>query len=130
VTGGAHRRAGSLSPLASSTHSHAGEGLTREASVARPLLAQGVTTLFVNPLTSDDLATQRALRGGARRQRGATDRARAGARPSWHADRVATADELSNARARAAAMEQGAFGLSSGLFYALAASRRPRRSST
>ena len=44
-------------------HSHAGEGLTREGlEQARPLLAQGVTTLFVNPDGGGpiDLATQRA----------------------------------------------------------------------
>ena len=106
-------------------HSHAGEGLTREGlEQARPLLAQGVTTLFVNPDGGGpiDLATQRA-RFEARRLgvnvaqligHGQVREAVMGM-----ADRAATADELSKMRALVQrAMEQGAFGLSSGLFYA------------
>src|SRR5690606_24731161 len=39
-----------LAPGFIDVHSHAGGGLTRQSlSAARPLLAQGVTTVFINP---------------------------------------------------------------------------------
>jgi N-acyl-D-amino-acid deacylase len=105
-------------------HSHAGEGLTRaDLRQGRPLLAQGITTIVANPDGGGptDLARQReelergglgpnvALligHGSVRRavMRGET--------------RAPTDDELGRMRALVReAMEQGAYGLSSGLFY-------------
>lgn len=106
-------------------HSHAAGGLATEAlSRAYPLLAQGVTTVFVNPDGGGpvDLATQRdsLLRHGLGVNvaqltgHGSIRRAVIG-----QDDRAPTAEELDRMRALAReAMEQGAFGLSSGLFYA------------
>ena len=106
-------------------HSHAGPGLASEAlSAARPLLAQGVTTVLVNPDGGGpvDLAAQRASllehglgvniaqlvpHGSIRREVIGSD------------DRAPTAAELDRMRALTRmGMELGAFGLSSGLFYA------------
>ena len=106
-------------------HSHAGSGLaTAELSHAEPLLAQGITTVFVNPDGGGpvDLAAQRELlledglgvnvaqlvpHGSIRREVIGLD------------DRAPSASELDRMRALAReGMEQGAFGLSSGLFYA------------
>lgn len=105
-------------------HSHAAEGMTREAlRQAQPLLAQGVTTIVANPDGGGpvDLAAQRreletggigpnvALLIGHGRVRGAV---------VGSANRAATADELERMRALVRrAMDEGAFGLSSGLFY-------------
>jgi N-acyl-D-aspartate/D-glutamate deacylase len=107
------------------THSHAGGGLASEdRSHARPLLAQGITTVFVNPDGggSVDLAEQRAElladglgvnvaqfvpHGAIRGQVLGMD------------DRLATPAELDTMRALVrAGMEEGAWGLSSGPFYA------------
>jgi N-acyl-D-aspartate/D-glutamate deacylase len=106
-------------------HTHAGSNLDRpELSGARPLLAQGITTVVINPDGGGplDLAEQRAalLRDGLgvnvaqlighgsvrRRVLGMEDRAPSGA-------------ELGQMRELVrAGMEEGAFGLSSGLYYA------------
>jgi N-acyl-D-amino-acid deacylase len=105
-------------------HSHAGEGLPRaELRQGRPLLAQGLTTIVANPDGGGpvDLATQReelergglgpnvALLIGHGSVRGAV---------VGRENRAPTAEELARMRALVrAGMEQGAFGLSSGLFY-------------
>ena len=105
-------------------HSHAAEGLTRSAlRQGQPLLAQGVTTIVANPDGggSIDLAAQRAelekegigpnvaLLIGHGRIRGSV---------VGSADRPPTAEELERMRELVRrAMKDGAFGLSSGLFY-------------
>jgi N-acyl-D-amino-acid deacylase len=105
-------------------HSHAAEGITRPAlRQAQPLIAQGITTIVANPDGGGpvDLAAQRrqiesggtgpniALLIGHGRVRSAV---------MGGANRAPTAEELDRMRALVrTAMEQGAFGLSSGLFY-------------
>jgi N-acyl-D-aspartate/D-glutamate deacylase len=107
------------------THSHAGPGLATPAlSAATPLLAQGITTVVVNPDGGGptDLAQQRARLAAARPgvnvglmvPHGGVRGAVLGAR-----DRAATPAELERMRGIVrAGMEAGAFGLSSGPFYA------------
>jgi len=106
-------------------HSHAAEGLTRaELRQARPIVAQGVTTLVVNPDGGGptDLAAQRttleagglgpnvALLIGHGSVRGAVIKPATRPEP--------TAQELDQMRGLVRrAMDEGAFGLSSGLFY-------------
>jgi N-acyl-D-amino-acid deacylase len=106
-------------------HSHAAEGLSRpELRQARPIVAQGVTTVIVNPDGGGptDLAAQRktlesgglgpnvALLIGHGSVRGAVMKAEPRREP--------TADELDRMRALVRrAMDDGAYGLSSGLFY-------------
>ena len=106
-------------------HSHAGPGLaTAELSHGEPLLAMGLTTVVINPdgggpvdlveqraaLEADGLgvnAAQLISHGSIRRQIMSMD------------DRAPTDDELVRMRALVrAAMEAGAWGLSSGTFYA------------
>ena len=106
-------------------HSHAAGGLvSAELSHARPLLAQGITTVLVNPDGGGpvDLAAQRGqlLEHGLGVNvaqligHGSIRTAVIG-----RDDRPPTPDELARMRALAReAMEHGAFGLSSGLFYA------------
>jgi N-acyl-D-amino-acid deacylase len=105
-------------------HSHAAEGITRPAlRQAQPLIAQGITTIVGNPDGGGpvDLAAQRkeleaggtgpnvALLIGHGRVRSAV---------MGGANRAPTPEELDRMRALVrTAMEQGAFGLSSGLFY-------------
>ena len=105
-------------------HSHAAEGMTRdELRQAQPLIAQGITTIVANPDGGGavDLGRQRteleaggigpnvALLIGHGRVRGAV---------VGSANRPPTADELARMRDLVRrAMEEGAFGLSSGLFY-------------
>lgn len=105
-------------------HTHAAESLMRETlRQAQPILAQGVTTLVVNPDGGGpvDLAAQRGVleHGGIGPNvalligHAAVRRAVLGG-----ANRDPTPDELAKMRALVRqAMEQGAFGLSSGLFY-------------
>ncbi|MBI4409972.1 MAG: amidohydrolase family protein, partial [Gemmatimonadetes bacterium] len=106
-------------------HSHAGSALSDSTLAgAWPLLAQGITTIVVNPDGGGpvDLTKQRAAiearrpgvnvvpligHGAVRRDVLAME------------DRAPTAVELARMQALVrAAMEQGAFGLSSGLYYA------------
>jgi N-acyl-D-aspartate/D-glutamate deacylase len=106
------------------THTHAGPGLERrELSGARPMLAQGVTTVFVNPDGGGyvDLAAQRdsLLRHGlgvnvaAFVPHGSVRRAVLGM-----SDRLATPEELERMKELVrGGMEEGAFGLSSAPFY-------------
>ena len=106
-------------------HSHAAEGLTRaDLGQARPIVAQGVTTLVVNPDGGGptDLAAQRkvleagglgpnvALLIGHGSVRSAVIKPASRPEP--------TAEELEQMRGLVRrAMDDGAFGLSSGLFY-------------
>ena len=106
------------------THSHAMPALLRdELRTARPLLAQGITTIFANPDGGGavDLAEQRArirdpgvgVNVGQLVGHGSVRRAVLG----MHA-REATTEELDRMRVLVhAAMDGGAFGLSSGLYY-------------
>ena len=105
-------------------HSHAGEGLGNPAlRQAQPIVAQGVTTVVINPDGGGpvNLADQRTAfeRGGIGLNaapligHGAVRTAVLG-----RANRVPTADELDRMIALVTeAMHEGAFGLSSGLFY-------------
>ena len=106
-------------------HSHAGSGLdTEDRSHAEPLLAQGITTVVVNPDGGGpvDLALQRAvlLEDGLGVNvaqlvpHGSVRRAVLGME-----DRLPGADDLEHMKALVrAGMEEGAFGISSGPFYA------------
>jgi N-acyl-D-aspartate/D-glutamate deacylase len=106
-------------------HSHAGPGLeTPELSHGRPLLAQGITTVFVNPDGGgpSDLARQRqdlladglGVNVALLVPHGSLRRAVLGMQ-----DRDATSDELARMVALVRrGMDEGAFGLSSGLYYA------------
>lgn len=107
------------------THSHAGGGLASAGlSHARPLLAQGVTTVFVNPDGggTTDLAEQRAellahglgVNAAQFVPHGAVRSAVLGMD-----DRLATPAELERMRELVhRGMQEGAWGLSSGPFYA------------
>jgi len=107
------------------THSHAGRGLTDPTlSAARPLLAQGVTTVFVNPDGGGpvDLAEQRdaLLRDGLGVHaaqlvaHGSVRQAVLGME-----NRLATPAELARMQELVrAGMSEGGWGLSSGPFYA------------
>ncbi len=114
-----------VSPGFIDTHSHAGPGLaTEELSHGEPLLAQGLTTVVVNPDGGGpvDLAEQRAEleehglgvnvaqlvgHGSVRRRVLGSD------------DRAPSDAELDEMRSLVrAGMEAGAWGLSSGTFYA------------
>ncbi|UCG86546.1 MAG: D-aminoacylase [Gemmatimonadota bacterium] len=114
-----------LAPGFIDVHTHDGPGLaTPELSHARPLLAQGITTVFINPDGGGptDLVVQQerlvehglgvnvaqlVSHGSVRRD------------VIGMADRAPTADELREMRDIVRrGMEAGAFGLSSGLYYA------------
>lgn len=105
-------------------HSHAAEGLTRAAlRQGQPLIAQGVTTIVANPDGGGpvDLAAQRKeLETGGIGPNVALLIGHGRVRSTVMKDenRAPTAEELERMRGLVrAAMEQGAFGLSSGLFY-------------
>lgn len=107
------------------THSHAGGALATPAlSPARQLLAQGITTVFVNPDGGGptDLVRQRAdLETAGTGVNVALMVPHGGVRQAvlGMADRAPTAAELERMRAIVrAGMQAGAFGLSSGPFYA------------
>ena len=105
-------------------HSHAGSALDDpERSPAHPLLAQGITTVFINPDGGGavDLAAQRAallrdglgVNAGQLVPHGSVRTAVIGMD-----DRLATEAELDSMRLLVRrGMEAGAFGLSSGPFY-------------
>jgi N-acyl-D-amino-acid deacylase len=114
-----------LAPGFIDVHTHDGPGLaTPELSHARPLLAQGITTVFINPDGGGptDLVVQQARllehglgvnvaqlvpQGSVRRTVSGMD------------DRAPTAGGLDEMRELVRrGMEAGAFGLSSGLYYA------------
>lgn len=106
-------------------HSHASGGLTRQGlSGARPQLAQGVTTVFINPDGGGavDMVRQRAellehglgINVAQMVPHGAVRSAVIGS-----ADRAPTAAEMSRMETLVReGMEAGAFGLSSGPYYA------------
>jgi N-acyl-D-aspartate/D-glutamate deacylase len=107
------------------THSHSGPGLATPAlSAGVPLLAQGITTVFVNPDGGGavDLVAQRGRLAAARPGVNVALMVPHGsvrAQVLGMQDRAATAAELDSMRALVrAGMEAGAFGLSSGPFYA------------
>lgn len=114
-----------LAPGFTDVHSHAGEGLVaKDRSDGRPLLAQGVTTVFINPDGGgpSDLARQRedllkdglGINAAQMVPHGSVREAVMGM-----ADRLATEEELEAMRKLVRqGMEEGAFGLSSGPFYA------------
>jgi N-acyl-D-amino-acid deacylase len=105
-------------------HSHAGEGLTRAAlRQARPILAQGVTTVVVNPDGGgpvDLIAQAKQLQDGGLGPNvallighGSVRREIVGSE-----NRAPTVEELERMRDLVKrGMAAGAFGLSSGLFY-------------
>ena len=106
-------------------HSHAADGLsTPELSHARPLLAQGITTVFVNPDGGGavDLPKQRAaLEKDGLGVNVAQLVPHGAVRDSvlGMADRAPTSEEMKQMKKLVeAGMEAGAFGLSSGPFYA------------
>lgn len=113
-----------VSPGFIDVHSHAAEGLTRAAlRQGQPVIAQGITTIVANPDGGGpvDLAAQRAAleKGGHGPNvalligHGTVRRTVMGG-----ANRAPTAEELERMRGLVrTAMEEGAFGLSSGLFY-------------
>lgn len=105
-------------------HSHAGEGLTRpQLRQGQPLIAQGVTTIVANPDGGGpiDLAAQRAeLEKGGVGPNVALLIGHASVRRAviGGGNRQPTPDELEKMRGLVRrGMEEGAFGLSSGLFY-------------
>lgn len=107
------------------SHSHAGPGLADPAlSGAAPLLTQGITTVFVNPDGGGpvDLAAQRRQLSARRPGVNVALLVPHGSirsRVLGMADRAPTATELARMEALVrAGMEAGAFGLSSGPFYA------------
>lgn len=114
-----------LAPGFIDVHTHAGEGLADPSlSDASPIVAQGVTTIVINPDGGGplDLAGQQesllnaglAVNVAQLIGHGTVRRAVIGME-----DRAATPTELDRMRARVRqAMERGAFGLSSGTFYA------------
>lgn len=106
-------------------HSHAVEALTREAlRDARPLIAQGITTIIGNPDGGGpvDLAAQRAAleQGGTGVNVGLMiGHGSVRSTVMGGADRAPAGEELARMQAIVArAVRDGAFGLSSGLFYA------------
>ncbi len=113
-----------LAPGFIDTHTHAGDGLDEpELSAAEPLIAQGITTVLVNPDGGGptDLAAQRAalladglgVNVGQLIGHGSVRRAVLG-----NEDRAPSPAELDEMRGIVrTGMEEGAFGLSSGLFY-------------
>ncbi len=106
-------------------HSHTSRGLTQpDLSAAQPLLAQGITTVVINPDGGGpvDLAAQQVellehglgVNAAQLVPHGSVRREVLGMQ-----DRAPSADELERMRALVrAGMEGGAFGLSSGLYYA------------
>ena len=115
---------GIVAPGFLDVHSHAAEGLTRaELRQGQPLLAQGVTTIVANPDGGGpiDLAAQRAEleKGGIGPNVALLIGHAAVRRAVLGGDkRAPNADELDKMRALVRrGMAEGAFGLSSGLFY-------------
>lgn len=105
-------------------HSHAAEGLTRAGlRQGQPLLAQGVTTIVANPDGGGpvDLAAQRiSLESGGIGPNVALliGHGRVRSTVIGGANREPTPEELEKMRTLVRqAMKEGAFGLSSGLFY-------------
>lgn len=113
-----------VSPGFIDVHSHAGEGLDKPAlRQAQPILAQGVTTVVINPDGGGpvDLAEQRRkLESGGIGPNAAPLIGHGSVRSAVlkDANRAPSTDELARMTGLVtAAMREGAFGLSSGLFY-------------
>ena len=114
-----------LAPGFIDPHSHSGEGLADpEASEAVALLAQGITTVFINPDGGGpvDLAAQREIlldHGIGVNAAQLMPHGSVRGEVLGMADRAPDAEELDRMRALVrAGMQEGAFGLSSGPFYA------------
>lgn len=114
-----------VSPGFIDTHSHAGPGLATEGlSHGEPLLAQGLTTVVVNPDGGGpvDLAEQRAEleeHGLGVNVAQLVGHGSVRGRVLGSEDRAPSDDELDEMRSLVrAGMEAGAWGLSSGTFYA------------
>lgn len=114
-----------LAPGFIDPHSHASEGLAAaDRSHAQPLLAQGVTTVFVNPDGGGpvDLAEQRAALladGLGVNVAQLVPHGSIRGEVIGQEDRLASPAELDRMQALVRrGMEEGAFGLSSGPFYA------------
>ena len=114
-----------LSPGFIDTHSHAGEGLSTSAgSTAQPLLAQGITTVFVNPDGGgpSDLGAQRnryTSQGIGVNVAQLVPHGSVRGAVLGMADRAPTPAEMDRMRALVrTGMEGGAWGMSSGPFYA------------
>lgn len=114
------------------THSHAGGGLaTPELSHARPLLAQGITTIFANPDGGgpSDLAEQRReLEADGLGVNVAQFVSHGGVRSAvlGSDDRAPTTAEMQRMKALVrAGMDEGGWGLSSGTFYVPGAYAEP-----
>ncbi len=106
-------------------HSHAAEGLTREGlEQGQPLLVQGVTTIVANPDGGGPTDLVRQKQTLERRGLGPNVALLIGQGSVRRAvlgmsDQAPTPDQLARMKAIVRqAMEDGAFGLSSGLFYA------------
>jgi N-acyl-D-aspartate/D-glutamate deacylase len=106
-------------------HTHAGDGLATAAlSHGRPLLAQGITTVLVNPDGggATDMARQRAALQAAGIGVNVAQMVPHGSvrqRVMGMADRAPTPAEMEQMRALVrTAMEEGAFGISTGPWYA------------
>ncbi len=106
-------------------HSHAGDGLTTpELSAAMPLLAQGVTTVFINPDGGGetDIAAQQdslLLNGLGVNVAQMVPHGSVRRRVMGMEDRPPTTAEIAEMKELVrAGMEAGAFGLSSGPYYA------------
>lgn len=106
-------------------HSHAGQGLTRTGlHTARPLLAQGITTILVNPDGGGPLDLTAQADGYRSSGIGVHVAQLIGHATVRRAvlsmdDRAPSAVELDRMRAHVrTALDAGAIGLSSGLFYA------------
>jgi len=106
-------------------HSHAGTALVRpELSAGQPLLAQGITTVVVNPDGGGAVDLARQRRELERHGLGVNvaqlvPHGSVRAQVMEMADRAPTPAELNRMRALVrAGMEAGAFGLSSGPYYA------------
>ena len=106
-------------------HSHGAEGLVRPGlQQGQPMLAQGVTTVVINPDGGGptDLAAQRRRfeeRGIGINVAPLIGHAAVRSAVLGMTDRAPSADELDRMRELVrTAMREGAFGLSSGLFYA------------
>lgn len=114
-----------VSPGFIDTHSHAGEGLgTPAGSMAEPLLAQGITTVFVNPDGGGpvDMGAQRQRyesRGIGVNVAQFVPHGSVRGEVLGMADRAPTAAEMEQMGGLVRrGMEEGAWGLSSGPFYA------------
>lgn len=117
-----------VSPGFIDVHSHASSGLSSESlSHAEPLLAQGVTTVMVNPDGSGsiDIAEQRTVleeHGLGVNVAQFVPHGSVRSNVLGSANRQPTSDELEQMKSIVEeGMKEGAFGLSSGLFYTPAA---------